>query len=80
MKVNKALILSAGFGTRMGEIGKTLPKILWPIFDKSLLELQVLYLKEMPHFPEILRFVKLDKVFQIFESKFNYGHVKLTVP
>ena len=47
MKVDKALILSAGFGTRMGEIGKTLPKILWPIFDKSLLELQALYLKEM---------------------------------
>ncbi len=34
-------ILGAGLGTRMGEIGKKLPKILWPIFEKSLLELQV---------------------------------------
>ena len=47
MKVDKALILSAGFGTRMGEIGKILPKVLWPVFSKSLLELQVLYLKEL---------------------------------
>lgn len=47
MKVKRAIILSAGFGTRMGEIGKILPKILWPVFSKSLIELQVLYLKEM---------------------------------
>lgn len=47
MNVKRALILSAGFGTRMGEIGKVLPKIIWPVFSKSLLELQVLYLKEM---------------------------------
>lgn len=31
-------ILSAGFGTRMGEIGKKLPKPLWPIGDKTLIE------------------------------------------
>ena len=34
-------LLAAGFGTRMGELGKVLPKALWPIFDKSLLELQI---------------------------------------
>lgn len=31
-------ILSAGFGTRMGEIGKCLPKPLWSIGDKTLIE------------------------------------------
>ena len=43
----KGFILSAGYGTRMGESGKIHPKILWPIFEKSLLELQVLYLKRL---------------------------------
>lgn len=42
MQVDRALILAAGAGTRMGEIGKTLPKVLWPVFEKSLLELEVL--------------------------------------
>lgn len=41
MQIDFAFILAAGKGTRMGEIGKHLPKPLWPIFDKSLLELQI---------------------------------------
>ena len=43
MPIDFAYILAAGKGTRMGEIGKNLPKPLWPIFEKSLLELQVLW-------------------------------------
>jgi GTP:adenosylcobinamide-phosphate guanylyltransferase len=41
------LILAAGFGTRMGEIGKVLPKVLWPVFETSILELQVLFAKSL---------------------------------
>lgn len=41
MKIKQALILCAGFGTRMGKIGEVLPKPLWPIGSKKLLELQV---------------------------------------
>ena len=47
METKKGFILAAGHGTRMGSIGKKLPKILWPIFEKSILELQVLYLQEL---------------------------------
>lgn len=47
MKVDYALILAAGAGTRMGEIGKHVPKVLWPIFEKSILELEVLYAKKL---------------------------------
>lgn len=47
MQIDYCLILAAGFGTRMGEIGKSLPKVLWPIFEKSLLELQVEYAKSL---------------------------------
>lgn len=47
MKINHCLILSAGLGTRMGEIGKKLPKVLWPLFDRRLLELQASYAKKL---------------------------------
>lgn len=43
MKVDNVLILAAGKGTRMGEIGKILPKVIWPIFNKSILELEISY-------------------------------------
>ncbi|MEI8348106.1 MAG: NTP transferase domain-containing protein, partial [Pseudomonadota bacterium] len=39
--VPHCFIMSAGMGTRMGEIGKVLPKVLWPVFEKKILDLQV---------------------------------------
>jgi len=50
MKIDHCFILAAGFGTRMGEVGKKLPKVLWPVFEKSLLELQIAYAKK--HFSD----------------------------
>ena len=47
MKVDHVLILAAGKGTRMGEIGKTMPKVIWPIFEKSIIELEVEYAKRL---------------------------------
>lgn len=47
MKVDYGFILAAGFGTRMGEIGKHLPKTLWPVFNKRIIDLQVLFLKNL---------------------------------
>jgi NDP-sugar pyrophosphorylase family protein len=47
MNHKTCLILSAGFGTRMGSIGKELPKPLWPIYEKTILELQVLYAEKL---------------------------------
>lgn len=41
------LILAAGFGTRMGPIGTLLPKVMWPVFEKSLLEVQLLFAKSL---------------------------------
>jgi NDP-sugar pyrophosphorylase family protein len=46
MPIDHVLILSAGKGTRMGKIGERLPKVLWPVFRYSLLELQYLYAKQ----------------------------------
>jgi mannose-1-phosphate guanylyltransferase len=47
MRIDHCLILAAGFGTRMGKIGQQLPKVLWPVFEKSLLELQVAYARSL---------------------------------
>jgi NDP-sugar pyrophosphorylase family protein len=47
MQIDYCLILAAGFGTRMGAIGKVLPKVLWPVFEKSLLYLQVAYARSL---------------------------------
>ena len=47
MQIDYCLILAAGFGTRMGKIGQKLPKVLWPVFEKSLLELQVAYARSL---------------------------------
>lgn len=47
MLIDHCLILAAGFGTRMGAIGQKLPKVLWPVFEKSLLELQVAYARSL---------------------------------
>ncbi|MDO9182838.1 MAG: sugar phosphate nucleotidyltransferase [Bacteriovorax sp.] len=47
MQIDYALILGAGLGTRMGEIGKVIPKILWPVYFKTMLELQVKYCEDL---------------------------------
>lgn len=47
MQIDHCLILAAGFGTRMGTIGQKLPKVLWPVFERSLLELQVAYARSL---------------------------------
>ncbi len=47
MQIDYCLILAAGFGTRMGNIGQKLPKVLWPVFEKPLLELQVAYARSL---------------------------------
>jgi len=47
MPIDYALILSAGLGTRMGEVGKLIPKVLWPVYFKTLLELQINYCQDL---------------------------------
>lgn len=47
MNIDYAFILAAGLGTRMGELGKIIPKPLWPVFEKSLLELQLAYVQSL---------------------------------
>jgi mannose-1-phosphate guanylyltransferase len=47
MPLDYALILSAGLGSRMGEIGKHLPKVMWPIYSKTLIQLQIDYCKDL---------------------------------
>ncbi len=45
MKIDAAYILCAGQGTRMGLVGKVLPKALWPIENTSFLDYKISRLK-----------------------------------
>jgi len=47
MNIDQAFILSAGKGTRMGELGRLLPKPLWNIFETTLLGLQIRYVQSL---------------------------------
>lgn len=46
MQVDHAIILSAGKGTRMGEIGRVLAKPLWPFYGKTLIQHQIDFLNK----------------------------------
>ena len=39
MLPERVLILAAGLGTRMGPLGEVLPKVLWPVFELSLIHI-----------------------------------------
>lgn len=47
MKTDCAFILAAGHGTRMGDVGKVIPKPAFPVFDKTLIEVLIIQLKEL---------------------------------
>ncbi len=47
MSIKRVLILSAGKGTRMGELGEVLPKPLWPLGDTTLLGFQISYWRSL---------------------------------
>lgn len=74
MQIDNALILSAGLGTRMGEIGKFIPKVLWPVYFKTLLELQIRHCEDLgvkkiyvnTHFlhEEIVHFLKSQNLYE----------------
>ncbi len=47
MRADAVLILAAGLGTRMGEVGKELPKPLWPHKGSTLLARQIQFAREL---------------------------------
>lgn len=79
MKVDYVLVLAAGKGTRMGDIGKELPKVLWPVYDKSLLELQVYYARELV--PTAKIFINIfnykDKIKSFVENNSTFKDVNI---
>jgi choline kinase len=72
MQVDCALILSAGLGTRMGEIGKVIPKVMWPIGQKKLIDLQIDYCRDLGINKIFINVHYLSKVIEDHIVK-NYG-------
>ena len=81
MKIDSFFTLSAGLGSRMGDIGSILPKPLWPVFEKTLLELQFDFYQWLgieknfinTHFqaPKIHDFIKRKKLMRKFYMSLN---------
>jgi len=77
MKIDNALILCAGFGTRMGPIGEVLPKPLWPVFEKTLLELQIRFVKELGCKKIFINAHHRAQDLREFVQDLNHGDVEL---
>ena len=76
MSIDAVFIPCAGKGTRMGEVGKSLPKPLWPLFDSTLIELQIKFFKKLGFNKIIInthhlaeQFNTLDNVEILFENE-----------
>lgn len=64
MNIDAIFVLSAGYSSRMGAIGKYLPKPLWPVFEKTLLELQF----------DLYQWMNIKK--KIINSHHNYSYIQ----
>ena len=78
MEINKALILAAGKGTRMGKIGEVLPKLLWPIGDETLLFYKIEQLKSLGIKEIFVNIYFLAEQFEEYVRNRDFG-VKLTL-
>lgn len=63
MNTKSVFFPCAGKGTRMGEQGKHLPKPLWPLFEKTLLEVQRLYATELGYSNFLINTHHLSQMF-----------------
>lgn len=81
MKVDYVLLLAAGKGTRMGKVGQALPKVQWPIFEKSILELEAEYVKEYVKNPNIYinLYHEKDRAFEFIKNKESLNGVKVLI-
>jgi len=69
MNIDTIFIPCAGKGTRMGELGKILPKPLWPLFESTLLSFQIEYFKRLGFKKIIINTHHLHKQFEKYKNK-----------
>ncbi len=74
MSINTVFIPCAGKGTRMGEMGKRLPKPLWPIFELTMLELQIKYYKSVGFERFIINTHHLADQFEAYKNEIEILH------
>lgn len=74
MNINTVFIPCAGKGTRMGDVGKKLPKPLWPLFETTLLEFQIAYFKRLGFEKFIINSHHLADQFKKYDSLVEILH------
>ena len=74
MSISTVFIPCAGKGTRMGEVGRKIPKPLWPVFEKSMLELQIAYFKRLGFKEFIINTHHLAEQFEYLSGKVKILH------
>src|SRR3989339_343881 len=72
------LILGAGLGTQMGSIGKIVPKILWPIFERKIIELEIEYANSLGCQKIFINTHFLHKEVELWFAGQKYTKVQLT--
>ena len=75
MKIKWAFLPCAGLGTRMGPVGKKIPKPLFPLFDKNLLELQIEYCKRLGFVHFIINIHHNVKLFRSWLNSKSLEHI-----
>lgn len=71
MQIDYCLITAAGLGTRMGEIGKRLPKPMWPFYCETLLDAQVAYVKRFNPTKIFINTFHQSKEIELWASKYE---------
>lgn len=77
MSIDAVFIPCAGLGTRMGEVGKVVPKPLWTIGEASLLELKIYQFQKFGFNKFIINCHHQAERFKNFAKKFS-GDLKIS--
>ncbi len=80
----KVIILAAGYGTRLGELGQNLPKALLPVGNKPIIEHLLVKLSEIPNNKHylVITNAKFFTAFSNWEADFKSrqnGHFSLQI-
>lgn len=79
MSIDAIFFPCAGLGTRMGEVGKVIPKPLWPLFEKPLLEYKLLQFRKLGFKHFIINTHHCASKLDTFVSEFLHSNKEVNI-